>query len=333
MDRYLASAGYLPSDTYLALQVPPTAEEIARAKLTPEAVAKLGGGLPRDEGDHGEHAARRVESVADREIPELRTPPSCPSDSTTRASNSTASILQGRTSQRDRAQRADRPRQQFARRSGRQDLRRAPLPASRPRRQMDDLVGNLAQGDGRSTLQNLQWMTPATRVNAKAKLDTFRVKIGYPNKFKTYDRHGNPRRQPARQFACRGRMAAQQGSRRPAQARRPRQVGNESAGSQCLLQRRPSTRSFSRPPICRRRTSAPTADPAINYGAIGATIGHEIGHGFDDKGSHYDGTGALDNWWTDEDTLDVREAGQDASPRSIRRCARSTTERRASMAS
>ncbi len=46
IDRYLASSGYLPSDTYLAFQVPPTAEEIARAKLTPEAVAKLGGGLP-----------------------------------------------------------------------------------------------------------------------------------------------------------------------------------------------------------------------------------------------------------------------------------------------
>jgi putative endopeptidase len=43
------------------------------------------------------------------------------------------------------------------------------------------------------------------------------------------------------------------------------------------------------------------ADPAANYGAIGAVIGHEIGHGFDDMGSQYDGTGALRNWWTDED--------------------------------
>ena len=43
------------------------------------------------------------------------------------------------------------------------------------------------------------------------------------------------------------------------------------------------------------------ADAAANYGAIGAVIGHEIGHGFDDKGSQYDGTGALRNWWTDED--------------------------------
>jgi putative endopeptidase len=45
----------------------------------------------------------------------------------------------------------------------------------------------------------------------------------------------------------------------------------------------------------------PRADAAVNYGAIGATIGHEIGHGFDDSGSRYDGTGRLNNWWTDED--------------------------------
>src|SRR5690606_38045513 len=43
------------------------------------------------------------------------------------------------------------------------------------------------------------------------------------------------------------------------------------------------------------------ADDAVNYGAIGSVIGHEIGHGFDDQGSQYDGTGALSNWWTDED--------------------------------
>ena len=65
----------------------------------------------------------------------------------------------------------------------------------------------------------------------------------------------------------------------------------------------------------------PTADPAINYGAIGATIGHEIGHGFDDKGSRYDGTGTLNNWWTDEDRATFEKLGKSSS-RNMARCAR-----------
>ncbi len=56
----------------------------------------------------------------------------------------------------------------------------------------------------------------------------------------------------------------------------------------------------------------PAADPAVNYGAIGATIGHEIGHGFDDNGSRYDGSGALRNWWTPEDYRHLQEARRQA---------------------
>jgi len=51
----------------------------------------------------------------------------------------------------------------------------------------------------------------------------------------------------------------------------------------------------------------PNADPAVNYGGIGAVIGHEIGHGFDDQGSAFDGTGALHDWWTDEDRAAFQE--------------------------
>ncbi|MFX8723652.1 M13-type metalloendopeptidase, partial [Acinetobacter baumannii] len=59
----------------------------------------------------------------------------------------------------------------------------------------------------------------------------------------------------------------------------------------------------------------PTADPAVNYGGIGAVIGHEMGHGFDDQGSTYDGAGNLRDWWTAEDKaafekLTGRLAGQ-----------------------
>ena len=54
------------------------------------------------------------------------------------------------------------------------------------------------------------------------------------------------------------------------------------------------------------------ADDAINYGAIGAVIGHEIGHGFDDQGAKYDGDGALKSWWTDEDRKKFETTNQSA---------------------
>ena len=65
---------------------------------------------------------------------------------------------------------------------------------------MEELVDNLRKAM-ELNLAELAWMTPATRATAKAKLDAFRVKIGYPDKFKTYDGHGHPRRRPARQRA------------------------------------------------------------------------------------------------------------------------------------
>ena len=61
------------------------------------------------------------------------------------------------------------------------------------------------------------------------------------------------------------------------------------------------TRSCSRRPYCSRRSSIPHADDAVNYGAIGAVIGHEISHGFDDQGRKFDATGAVRDWWTAED--------------------------------
>ena len=62
---------------------------------------------------------------------------------------------------------------------------------------------------------------------------------------------------------------------------------------------------------------SPTADPAVNYGAIGATIGHEIGHGFDDNGSRYDGAGVLKNWWTAEDKATFEKLDREAARRNI----------------
>lgn len=306
LDRYLAASGYLPSDTYLAFQVPPTADEIARAKLTPEAVAKLGGGLP---------AMATIMSNTPIDVWKAWL--------TAQFLSSNASMLpkafddarfgfygtylQGRTSQRDRSQRSIATVNQLMGEAvGKIYVQRRFSPEAKA--QMEELVGNLRKAMALN-LADLQWMTPATRVKAKAKLDAFRVKIGYPNKFKTYDgmeiRADDPL---ANDFA-----AAQwqhrkdlEDLRKPVDREKwemnPQEVnayynstGNEIVFPAAYLQ----APNFSL-----------TADPAVNYGAIGATIGHEIGHGFDDKGSRYDGTGTLNNWWTDEDRATFEKLGK-----------------------
>ena len=67
----------------------------------------------------------------------------------------------------------------------------------------------------------------------------------------------------------------------------------------------------------------PNADPAVNYGAIGAIIGHEIGHGFDDQGREFDGSGKVRNWWTPETNAQVRRGDQEARRAVSRPTARS----------
>jgi putative endopeptidase len=143
-------------------------------------------------------------------------------------------------------------------------------------------------------------MTPKTRMAAKKKLDMFGVKIGYPVKFKTYD--GMAIR--AGQALAIGVAAAQWGW-----ADLLHDLANPVDKTKWLLT--PQTvnayyqstaneivfpAAYLQPPFFN-----PKADAAVNYGAVGSTIGHEIGHGFDDQGARYDGTGALSNWWTDAD--------------------------------
>ena len=78
-------------------------------------------------------------------------------------------------------------------------------------------------------------------------------------------------------------------------------MGHDAAHHQRLLQSRPSTRSCFPAAILQPPFFDPNADDAVNYGAIGAVIGHEISHGFDDQGSKYDGKGVFQDWWTKED--------------------------------
>ena len=164
---------------------------------------------------------------------------------------------------------------------------------------MDELVDNLREAY-RVSISDLEWMTPQTRRRALDKLSKFTAKIGYPKTWRDYsgfvvdrnDLYGNVVRGAAIGF---DREMSKLGAPvdRDEWFMTPQTVNayynpgmNEIVFPAAILQ----------PPFFDA-----DADDAANYGGIGAVIGHEIGHGFDDQGSKYDGDGHLVDWWTDED--------------------------------
>ena len=172
------------------------------------------------------------------------------------------------------------------------------------KQRMDELVGNLVKAYEYS-IKNLEWMTDETKVAALEKLSKFKPKIGYPDVWREYDfeiagddLYGNMERANIAEFE-------REANRRGAEVDRtewlmnPQTVnayylptGNEIVFPAAILQ----------PPFFNLE-----ADDAVNYGGIGAVIGHEIGHGFDDSGSRFDGDGVLRNWWTDEDRVEFEK--------------------------
>ena len=164
---------------------------------------------------------------------------------------------------------------------------------------MEELVANLTAAY-RYSISRLPWMTPATQERALAKLEAFVPKIGYPDEWRDYsalevkadDLLGNVRRSARFEHDYElGKLGGPVD--RGEWHMTPQTVNayynpvmNEIVFPAAILQ----------PPFFDA-----DADDAANYGAIGAVIGHEIGHGFDDQGSKYDGEGNLVDWWTDAD--------------------------------
>ena len=164
---------------------------------------------------------------------------------------------------------------------------------------MEKLVANLL-ATYRESIDAIDWMSPATKKEAQAKLATFAPKIGYPKRWLDYsaiemrpgDLVGNVTRARAFKFR-RGLDKLGKPIDRDEWILTPQTVN---AYYNPLLNEVVFPASVLQPPFF-----DPTADDAINYGAIGAIIGHEISHGFDDEGSQFDGTGNLREWWTAED--------------------------------
>jgi putative endopeptidase len=164
---------------------------------------------------------------------------------------------------------------------------------------IDALVENL-QAAYRMSISDLDWMTPQTRERALTKLGKFTAKVGYPAKWRDYsklvidrgDLYGNYQRGYAvnhdRELAkLGGPVDRDEWFMTPQTVNAYYNPGmNEIVFPAAILQ----------PPFFDAE-----ADDAANYGGIGAVIGHEIGHGFDDQGAKYDGDGNLVDWWTDDD--------------------------------
>lgn len=179
-----------------------------------------------------------------------------------------------------------------------QEYVRLHFPAS-SKAQMEALVGNIRDAMT-ERLKTLDWMSEPTREQALYKMSKFGVKIGYPDKWRSYDGlelkaddlYGNVERSSAFEWAYkRGKIG------KPVD---PLEWGMT-----------PQTvNAYYNPPrneivfpaaILQAPFFDPNADPAVNYGGIGAVIGHEITHGFDDQGRKSDGDGVLRDWWTPED--------------------------------
>ena len=170
---------------------------------------------------------------------------------------------------------------------------------------MLDLVNNLIKAYEIS-IKELDWMGDETKAQALDKLSKFTPKIGYPDNWEDYSRLdieeadlvGNMRRSAL--FVYEKNLARQGGPvDRSEWGMTPQTVNayyspplNEIVFPAAILQ----------PPFFDLE-----AEDAVNYGSIGAVIGHEIGHGFDDSGSTFDGDGVLRNWWTDEDKVEFEK--------------------------
>ncbi len=176
-------------------------------------------------------------------------------------------------------------------------------PAAKAR--MNELIDNLMAAL-RSRISNLAWMSPETREQAQAKLATFKRKIGYPDKLRGYNGLAISRSSYADNILSVNRF---QLKRNFEDLGKPRDKARWGFSPPTVNASYSSTNNditfpagILQPPFFNFE-----ADDAINYGAIGGVIGHEITHGFDDQGSRFDAQGNLKTWWTDADRKNFDE--------------------------
>lgn len=297
LNAFVTGIGAKSIDQLLIAQMPPTKEELAKANITPEQAAKLGGGVPdtlkliTDVPLSTWQAWLTAQFLSDnaaylpREIDQANF-------------DFYGKLLSGQPEQRVRWKRGiDAVEGQLGELLGKIYAERY-FPAAN-KAAMDDLVANLRKAMA-ANLSDLKWMGVETRAQAEAKLASFTPKIGGPAKYKTYDGLTVTATTPLANALAASKWEnnyeiAKLGTPidRTEWYMLPQTINayynwafNEIVFPAAILQ----------PPFFNL-----SADPAVNYGGIGAVIGHEMGHGFDDQGSKSDGAGNLRDWWTPED--------------------------------
>lgn len=306
VDTLLETMGLAGEGQFLVSLVPPTQEELDAAGLTAEDAAKLGSGFPGAFELAGSASIDtwKAYMTAHFLIDHADVLPARIDQAVFALYGTT---MRGQTEQRERWKRAVSATEGAVGEAiGQVYVDRHFPPQARA--EMDDLVANLRTAMGVS-LDELEWMGPETKVQAHAKLDSFNPKVGYPDEFETYadlvvGDNALENSLAAEAWAFADNMAdLGQPVDRDRWFMNPQTVNayynpafNEIVFPAAILE-------------------APFfglgADPAVNYGAIGGVIGHEMGHGFDDQGAKYDALGVLADWWTEED-LDAFRALGDA---------------------
>ncbi|MBL7812866.1 MAG: M13 family metallopeptidase [Bacteroidetes bacterium] len=175
------------------------------------------------------------------------------------------------------------------------------------RQLVDDLIAAYRQ-----RINNLEWMSTATKAMAQRKLDRLMIKIGYPDKWKDYS---------ALVFVAKGKKSSYYDNMQRAGAfeikRNAEKYGKPVDKTEWMMSPQtvnayynPSYNEIVFPAaILQAPFFDARADAAVNFGGIGAVIGHEISHGFDDEGAKFDEYGNLVNWWTEEDEKQFKERG------------------------
>src|SRR5690606_29375939 len=295
--QLIEASGFADQAVFLAPQIPPTQAEVTELGLTDDVLEGIGGGTPAmmkllTETPLATLKAFMAARFLDAHASVL------PSEIDEASFDFHGRFLQGQQEQRPRWKRAIAATEgHLGEQLGALYVERYFPPDSKAA--MDELVANLRKALAASLAEN-EWMTEATKQQAMAKLDAFTPKIGYPEEFEQYagleiaagDAFGNRMRSIAWEVED-NRSKLGKPVDRTEWGMLPQTVNayynpvfNEIAFPAGILQ---------------QPFFGPDADPAVNYGGIGAVIGHEIGHGFDDQGSKYDHTGALKNWWADAD--------------------------------